>query len=411
MFVGHTEDVYAVAFSPDGALVASAGKDRGIRVWDTRTKRQTMTLRGHHDAVQALAFLPGGRLASAGKEGTVHIWRMEPSEYRTVPCLFGVRDLAFMPDGRHLVWSQPSDYRNGKSEAWPVRVTDLAGRQRDQRLPVRCETFSLSRDGLRLAALVGEDVEVWSFPDRKKLFTVAKATVPLAFSPDGKYLAVTPINKTRGGFWQSSVVRVIDAGTGKTVHTLPGHSLAVEGLAFHPTGSELAVSDKDSVVSVWGLADGKLLRRLDKQRLYTGNLPLISPAYSPDGRLLATGYPINRKTVRILDSATGQPKVLIEGHTGEVIAVAFTPDGRRLATASEDRTIKIWDVASGQELLSFKDLSQVAVGLVFSPDGHRLAAAIGRSYGNILIWDADRGKSGTSDDRLPQANTQPPKMR
>ena len=107
-------------------------------------------------------------------------------------------------------------------------------------------------------------------------------------------------------------------------------------------------------------------------------------AFSPDGRRIASGG--FDGAVKVWDAATGREVFTCDGHTDQVWDVAFSPDGRRIASAGHDGTVRIWDASSGQELLSpLRDASSAFYSVAFSPDGRRLAA--GDIDGRIKIWD------------------------
>jgi WD40 repeat protein len=107
-------------------------------------------------------------------------------------------------------------------------------------------------------------------------------------------------------------------------------------------------------------------------------------AFSPDGQRLASAS--EDGTVKVWDAATGQESLTLKGHTEAVYSVAFSPDGQRLASASQDKTVKVWDAATGRESLTLKGHTELALSVAFSPDGQRLASA---SFDNTAkVWDA-----------------------
>ena len=287
---GHSgaRGVFALAFSPDGRLLASGGIDNTVRLWDPATGQNMRTLTGHTDivkfrnayrtrgAVQAVAFSPGGRLlASGGTDNTVRLW--DPATGQNMRTLTGHTAAATLGDA----------------------------------------------------------------------FRVGGAVQAVAFSPDGRLLA-------SGG--TDNTVRLWDPATGQNMHTLTGHTGTVKFRnAFRVGGAVQAV------------------------------------AFSPDGRLLASGGTDN--TVRLWDPATGQNVRVFNTHTsiGKIQAVAFSPDGRLLASGGTDNIVRLWDPATGQNVRSLKtryDGQAVAVSagirtVAFSPDGYLLASARGRT---VHLW-------------------------
>jgi hypothetical protein len=130
---------------------------------------------------------------------------------------------------------------------------------------------------------------------------------------------------------------------------------------------------------LWDANSGQELQTLKGHAL-----AVLSVAFSPDGKRLATGS--DDRTVKLWDAQSGQELGSMNGHSSEVWGVAFSPDGSRLASASSDRTVKVWDTVSGQELRTLKGHTSRVVKVAFSPDGTVIAAA--GVDGTVRIWDA-----------------------
>jgi WD40 repeat protein len=197
----------------------------------------------------------------------------------------------------------------------------------------------------------------------------------VAFSPDGRYLASGSSSAAPG-------VQVWGAATGDHVRTLCGPGKAVYGIAFSPDGKRLAAtgptpSNSEITVTVWDVQTGQ-------KQLTFGHAANACVAFSPDGRLLASGS--REQTLKLWDGHTGQELLRLSGHTAVVSCVAFSPDGRYLASGSQDGTIKLWDVHTGQEVLTLRGHSEGIFRVAFSPDGRRLVSA--STDRTVRVWDA-----------------------
>jgi WD40 repeat protein len=285
---GHTHGVSAIAFSPDGATLASGSFDNTVRLWDVATGREQAVLSGHTSSVYDIAFSPdGATLASGSYDKTVRLWDVATGRERAVLSghTHGVSAIAFSPDGATLASGSHDN---------TVRLWDVAtGRER--------------------AVLKGHTNDVGA----------------IAFSPDGATLASGSYDNT---------VRLWDVATGRERAVLKGHTSSVNHIAFSPDGATLASGSYDKTVRLWDVATGR------ERAVLSGHTDSVSAiAFSPDGATLASGSDDN--TVRLWDVATGRERAVLKGHTNDVSAIAFSPDGGTLASGSRDNTVRLWGLA------------------------------------------------------------------
>ena len=401
-----------VAFSPASTRLAVASAI-GIWLYDVQTGTEVALLEGHTGGVTSVAFSSDGTMLASGSEDeTVKLWAV--ATHTNIATLRGHTDgvwsVAFSPDGKMLASGAgdpiihfPAD---NTIKLWDVETnTNIATLEGHEG---RIASVAFSPDGKTLASgSEDETVKLWDVETNTNTATLEGHTdkvTSVAFSPDGKILA-------SGGGTFDNTVKLWDAETNTNTATLEGHTDGVSSVAFSPDGKTLAsgVGDaffpeffpesSDNRVKLWDVASGEPIASLGG---HTGEV--WSVAFSPDGKTLASAGGTFDNTVKLWDVDSGEPIASLGGHMDVVSSVAFLSDGTRLAARSgyssvafssdvtrlatgSDNAILLWDVDRGDQITTLG-------GHTLSPDGTRLAAV--SEDGKILVWDVDSGEQITT---------------
>ncbi|MEL6880251.1 MAG: NB-ARC domain-containing protein [Cyanobacteria bacterium J06607_10] len=355
VFTGHTQWIWGLALSPDSDLIASCGDDCTIRLWDIATGQCVRVLTDHSNWVWAVAFSPDGKtLASASYDCTVRLWTVETGKCKQV-----LRDhensiwsLAFSPDGNTLA-SGGLDHT--------IRLWDM--------------TTHICTQTLR-----GRTKEIRT----------------LAFSPDGKTLV-------SGGF--DGTLKRWEVETGRCVFTYLGHQVGVRAVAISPDGQTLVSGDRQGL-RIWDLPRGHCLRSLTGYTNWVWALTIFPAtlSQSPTSQRPTPQSPTSQNPtsqaqtvltggldgiIRLWNIQTGTCLQTIEAHNNWVWQIACSPDGKTIATCSDDVTIKLWDSTSGSRMgalqMTLRGHTDGGIWtLDFSPDSQQLIS--GGQDGTLRIW-------------------------
>ncbi|HEV3261095.1 MAG TPA: WD40 repeat domain-containing protein [Gemmataceae bacterium] len=432
--------VNALAFSPDGKLLAWGGEDR-VQLWDLTRQREVRRLDCRGDSISHLAFSPDSKRLAAGHKrlwglkGAIRVWDVGRGKesWHTGELPLPVSSVAFSPDGTVLAAGVGSAIRQYLAATGKERAS-LPGHSG----AVRATVFL--RDGQALAS-AGDDDDLcfWDLSTGNRLRTFADGQCDdLDLSRDGRLLASG-----------SGTITFRAAGTGQEVGRLRGRDdLAISSFRFAADDRSLLTFDSGETLRTWDVGSGKELRQRSMRDLRERANPAI---FSADGRTLALVYrtqqpeallrpegrevclydvPSGRElssfavgqedlpgialsmdgkalafglrngvaepgggargrqrrgVLSLREVATGQERCRLSGLDGETLCIAFGPEGRTLAVAGDESVIRVWDVASGRTTCRFRGHQGPVYALRFTSDGQRLASASGDT--TVLVWD------------------------
>ena len=414
LLTGHTDRVNSVAYSPNGDTLASVS-GREMRLWDPTTQRYKATF--EDEGGDSLVYSPNGKTLAVGRWQEIRLLNARTGDLKftlSYPEREWARIIAISSDGKTLAASARYSSDKVKIYLWNIRT----GKQRQmistQAREVHSLAFSPTANVLASGYWGVDQIDLWNPGTGKKTKTIQEWSESLAYSPDGKNIAIG-----RGG-----EISLLNANTGQVRQTLSGHKNGVNSVVFSSDGSILVSGSWDGTIRTWNASTGS--HRLTIEGHFDFRAVALSPngktiastsddgiflwntsngkfskafdigershaiAYAPDGNTLAIEKWDNGPRILLLNARTGSVKKTLryQGESGRVIA--YAPNGKMLASGSWNGTIRLWNARTGKLQKTLTGHTREVSSLVFSPDSKVLAS--GSWDGTVRLWNTGTGK-------------------
>ena len=389
-FKGHVDCTSPVCFSPDGRYIASGSSGNTINLWNVKDGTLIRTFKGHSERVmsyvqvKSLSFSLDGRcIASVSSlNKTINLWNVKNGEL--IRSFKGhsasVNSVSFSPDGRHIA-SGSFDYT---IKLWNVKNGALIRTFYEQQA---VNSVCFSTNGRCIASgLYNHTINLWNVKNGTLIRTFEGDS--MCFSPNGRHIA--------SGGSEIKLWNVKDGALIRSFSKVNSYS-SINSVGFSPNGRHIASGDKDTTelydtikkkytIKLWNVKNGSLIRTF---KGHTDDVNAL--IFSPDGRYIASGSSYKIKLWNVKDGALIRTFVIrtIGGDQDSLSSLSFSPDGTKIASGDWDQTIKLWNVKDGALIRIFEGHSKYVNTICFSPDGKSIAS--GSDDETVKLWNVKNG--------------------
>ncbi len=415
---GNTPGIYRASFSPKEDLLAAVSGEDDAYVWNVDSGELVKKLSVEHSVVGDIAFSPDERFVATGTlSGDIQLWNTASwtpeipfDKLRDELGLGGVRHIAFDPTGSKVAFAH--EYGGVKLLNPHTGKVHVLGSKEGGAHNATVLWLAFSPNGERLATASGDNTaKLWNANTGELEHTLKghwDQIGLLDFSPSGKEIVTSSLDYD---------ARVWNAETGELVHTLSGHTNSVFEAIFSPSGKLIATVSADASARLWNAETGRFLFSLkghigpveglgfssDGNTVFTSGWDGLAKAWAINSRHMG---PVNQAlfsergqlatagrdgTVKLWDPS-GEVLQTLSGHQQPVQAVAFTPDGVRLATASVDHSVKIWELYTGKEIATLQGHKDAVNDVVYNPKDQNMLATAGFDR-RVLLWVVGNGET------------------
>ncbi|MEL7034993.1 MAG: NB-ARC domain-containing protein [Cyanobacteria bacterium J06592_8] len=374
-FSHHTNCVRTVAFSNSGKWLISGSEDCTIRLWDIEAGTSVKILKGHQQQAWTLAIHPDDRYIVSGSDDlTLKIWDLQTGNcLKTIPGHHDwIRSVVWSPDGQYIA----SGSIDKTVKLWDVETGNCLQTFHGHRNGVFSVVFT-DKNQLASTGLDGT-IKLWEIESGRCYRTLLNHRNLIA------HIVWSSAENILISAAEDQTIKLWDITTGACIRVIEAKVNWFSSVAFSPDGKILASGSEDQAVRLWDLKTGKC------QPLWGHTDIIYAVAFPPNltpehNGILASGS--GDQTIRLWDVKTGHCQRVLRGHQSTIMTVAFSPDGEKIASGGWDETLKLWDVKTGQLLRSIA--AHFVCGVAFSPDGKKIAIAAFEE--TLKIYDVETG--------------------